>query len=79
MQIKGITRIADRDYEDACESKIRLGISESTLRKSVLERGMPAPLCVGKRRFFDLLLVDQWMLTQVRVPECCPRATAQAD
>jgi hypothetical protein len=69
MEMKGVTRIAGRDYEDQTDLMARLRISDTTLRKSVAERGMPAPLAIGKRRFYDVLLVDQWCLTQVRVPE----------
>jgi predicted DNA-binding transcriptional regulator AlpA len=60
--------IGGRPYEDAPELRNRLRISETTLFKSVRDKGLPPPIVLGKRRLFDIEKVDAWCLTQTRMP-----------
>jgi hypothetical protein len=66
--MKNVIRIAGRFYEDAVELKARLGISETTLTRSVRSKGLPPPIVLGKRRLYDSVRVDEWALTQIRMP-----------
>jgi predicted DNA-binding transcriptional regulator AlpA len=68
-QQSAVVWIGGRSYEDGPELRNRLQISETTLFKSVRDRGLPPPIVLGKRRLFDTVMVDEWCLTQVRIPE----------
>jgi predicted DNA-binding transcriptional regulator AlpA len=57
-----------RVYENAASVKERLGIKEMTLWRSIAERGMPKPIKLGKSRYFDRELIDQWAVGQIWRP-----------
>jgi hypothetical protein len=67
LQSPGVL-IGGRSYEDAPELRNRLRISETTLFKSVRDKGLPPPIVLGKRRLFDIEKVDSWCLKQIRLP-----------
>ena len=60
--------IEGRLFEDAATLKGRIGIAEMTLWRAVREDGMPAPIKIGARRYYERKAVDQWLLDQ-RTPK----------
>ena len=55
--------IACRLYEDGDTLKRRLQIGENALN-TAMKNGMPAPLYIARRRWFDRERVDLWLLSR---------------
>jgi hypothetical protein len=55
--------IAGRIFEDIDHLRTRLGLSVDSI-VVVLGRGMPMPIRVGRKRFFETERVDEWLLAQ---------------
>ena len=60
-----IVQLADRWLEDARTLRTRLGIKEMALRRAIAD-GMPKPVWIGKKRYFDRSRVDEWFLSRVK-------------
>lgn len=57
--------IAGRPFDDAPMTQKRLGgISDYHLWQ-MSQRGCPAPIRLGQRRFFDRKAVDAWVVKQI--------------
>jgi predicted DNA-binding transcriptional regulator AlpA len=54
--------IEGRLFEDATTLKGRIGIAEMTLWRAAREDGMPAPIKIGARRYYERKAVDRWLL-----------------
>jgi hypothetical protein len=59
--------LAGRVYENVAALKVRIGISEWTIRNHV-RGGMPKPIKIGRIRYFDKELVDLFF-TESKVVE----------
>jgi hypothetical protein len=55
--------IAGRLLEDADSLKERIHIKEMALQRAI-SGGMPKPIYIGKKRWFDRHRVDNWLLTR---------------
>ena len=56
--------INGREFIRSDALKEKMGICESTLWQMMNKRGMPKPIKLGRRRFFDREAVDMWLLEQ---------------
>jgi hypothetical protein len=57
--------IAGRPWDDAKMTQKRLGDISDYHLWQMTTRGMPAPIRLGQRRFFDRKAVDAWVVKQI--------------
>lgn len=52
----------------------RLGIPRATMERIVKEQrdGFPAPIYIGRRRYFDLEAVEAWQASRRTAPQSIP-------
>jgi predicted DNA-binding transcriptional regulator AlpA len=58
-------KIAGRTFEDATALTKRIGISDTGIR-ILQNEGLPKPIRIGRKRFWDKFQVDQWLLKRVK-------------
>jgi predicted DNA-binding transcriptional regulator AlpA len=64
-------KLIGRQYEDIKSLRARLRVGENAIYNA-LKNGMPSPIKIGGRRYFDSELVDQWLVKQVTVSTSPP-------
>jgi hypothetical protein len=59
--------IAGRSFEDIDHLGERLGLSVNSIVVA-LGKGMPVPIRIGRKRFFETERVNEWLLAQTWTP-----------
>lgn len=54
-----------RKYEDAECLRTRLDLGDTALWRAIQD-GMPKPIKIGNKRFFDSELVDRWLVSRTK-------------
>ena len=58
-----LIELAGKTYESADALKARFQISDITLYR-YMKKGLPRPIRIAGRRFFDRAMVDVWMVNK---------------
>jgi hypothetical protein len=58
----GCIELAGKLYEPAENLRKRVRIGETALGRYVRNKGMPSPIKIAGRRYFDREEVDRWLL-----------------
>lgn len=65
-QHKEVVTIGGKQYENGPHLSNRTGMGDAAL-KSAMADGMPKPIRLGKRRFFDSELVDAFLMSRFKL------------
>jgi predicted DNA-binding transcriptional regulator AlpA len=59
-------KIAGHLFEDANTLMARIGIKSDTGLRMMQREGMPKPIRVGRKRYWDRFQIDAWLLKRVK-------------